>query len=468
MLNKIFSIVAASLLPAAMLAQSPEDKVKSTGYPVFPAIINADIPGAPVLGQPMLITGTQQEIRTEKHGLAYPAFFDWNKDGKLDLLLGEFETGQTGSNIKVYLNEGTNKKPAYSGKYFYALDTKGDTLTSYQWCCIGTHPRFADLDNDGYTDMLSGQYNPGAINWWPGSKDGFGPRRFVEQEGYVEKPGLGGGNSELDPTSNNYWNYSSAGFADFNGDGLTDLFVGGFGELKVAINAGTKEKPRFGLRKYLLGLDGLPLSVAYSSAEKVEQVKNKKYSTYSGVIKSFVTPVDWDGDGVLDLLITHLYGNKETKDPIVFCRGVNTADGLHFEDAKALFTVPDVYKTFPGCQPNIAVVDYNQDGVNDLVIGLSIPTINGYEIDSLASWGYLKDFGLQAPGKDPGRIMEWEGGIERAKKKMEEQPQYKNYFLGKFTDYKYLTLRHRGYVYVMPGKKNPVKAKPVISGDLQK
>jgi len=128
--------------------------------PTFPRITNTDIPGAPLLGQPMLVTGTEREIRTEKHGLAYPAFYDWNHDGKTDLLLGEFETGQTGSDIKVYLNTGTNERPKYTGKYFYATDVKGDTMTSYQWCCIGTHPRLVDLDQDGYVDILTGQYNP--------------------------------------------------------------------------------------------------------------------------------------------------------------------------------------------------------------------------------------------------------------------------------------------------------------------
>ncbi|WEK33527.1 MAG: VCBS repeat-containing protein [Candidatus Pseudobacter hemicellulosilyticus] len=464
-MKQLFPLLAIALLPGLLQAQSPDDKVRSTGFPVFPKIINTVIPGAPLLDQPVLITGTQQEIRTEKHGLAYPAFFDWNKDGKMDLLLGEFETGQTGSDIKVFLNEGTNKAPRYSGNYFYARDARGDTMTSYQWCCIGTHPRFADLDNDGYLDMLSGQYNPGLINWWRGGKDGFASRQFVDQEGLVNngKGNLGSGTSELDPKDNRYWNYTSAGFADFNGDGLTDLFVGGFGELKVALNTGTREQPKFGLRQYLLGLDGLPLSVVGKpTAEEVKKAGEERRSvSFSGVIKSFVTPVDWDNDGVLDLLVTHLYGDKKTKDPVVFFRGVKTTLGLRFEAAKPLFTVPDVYKTFPGCQPNITVVDYNNDGVKDLVIGLSLPTVNGYAIDSIASWGYLKDFGLQAPGKDPGRMTEWEGGLEKVMKKIADKPEYKGYFLGKFTDYKYLTLRHRGYVYVMLGKKNPQKAVPV-------
>jgi len=469
-MNKIWLFIAMSMLSSALFAQNQEDKIKSTGFPKFPKIINTDIPGAPILGQPVLISGTKQEIRTEKHGLAYPAFFDWNKDGKMDMLLGEFETGDTGSNIKVYLNQGTNKIPKYTGEYFYATDTKGDTLTAHQWCCIGTHSRFVDLDNDGYMDMLSGQYNPGKISWWRGSKNGFLPKQFVEQEGYIEgeSPDMGNGD-ELDPKSNNYWNYSSAGFADFNGDGLIDLFVGGFRELRVALNTGTKNSPEFGLRKYLLGIDGQPLSVLRKpTKEDIERAnKEYKYPHFSGVIKSFVNPVDWDGDGVLDLLVTHLYGNNKSN-PVEFFRGVQTDKGLRFEDVKPLFTAQDAKKTFPGCQPNIMVIDYNQDGVPDLVFGISLPTVNGFEIDSLVAWSYVNDLKIESPGKDAGRALIYAGGIEGVKKKIEERPVEKQHYLGNLNDYKYLTLRHRGYVYVMSGSKNPVKAeakKGVVAQD---
>ncbi len=437
------------LLKDSVTTENPDDLIPSTGMPTFPRITNTDIPGAPLLGQPMLITGTEREIRTEKHGLAYPAFYDWDHDGKIDLLLGEFETGETGSDIKVYLNTGTNEQPRYSGKYFYATDVKGDTMTSYQWCCIGTHPRLVDLDQDGYVDILTGQYNPGQISWWRGTKDGFQPRQFVDQQGYRDKnySSVFDAKSEEDPNSLDYWNYSSAGFGDFNGDGLTDLFVGGFGELRVALNTGTKEHPRFGLRKYLLGIDGYPLSVVPHNPPH-----------YSGVIKAFITPVDWDGDGVLDLLVTHLYGNPKTKDPVVFFRGVQTDKGLRFEPARPLFTANDARKTFPGCQPNIAVTDYNHDGVPDLVIGLSLPTVNGFNIDSLIAWSYLDDFGLEAPGKDAGRVTEWNGGLDKVKARLQHDPGFKEFLLGKLTDEKYLTLRHRGYVYVMLGKPNPQKA----------
>lgn len=448
-----------------------EDLVMSTGMPKFPLITNTDIPGAPLLGQPMLITGTEREIRTEKHGLAYPAFYDWNHDGKIDLLLGEFETGHTGSDIKVFLNTGSNEHPSYTGKYFYATDVKGDTMTTYQWCCIGTHPRLVDLDRDGYVDILSGQYNPGQINWWRGSKDGFQPRQFVDQMGYKEngfatdrvaKP-------DVDPNTAQYWNYSSAGFGDFNGDGLADLFVGGFDELRVALNIGSKEHPRFGQRKYLLGLDGYPLSVVPPGEKELEAAR-KEYEKphYSGVIKAFITPVDWDGDGVLDLLVTHLYGSSKTKDPVVFFRGVQTDKGLRFEPARPLFTAKDMQKTFPGCQPNILVTDYNHDGVPDLVIGVSLPTVNGFNVDSLVAWSYLEDLHLESPGKDAGRVVEWEGGLDKVKARLAKDTGFRQFVLGRLTDEKYLTLRHRGYVYVMPGRKNPqhaVARKGVVAKD---
>src|SRR5689334_5288465 len=109
-MKKIVSLITAYLFSVAVLGQKTEDQIRSTGFPQFPVITNAQIPGAPILEQPFLVNGTKQEIRTEKHGLAYPAFYDWNHDGKTDLLLGEFETGKTGSFIKVYLNDGTDKK----------------------------------------------------------------------------------------------------------------------------------------------------------------------------------------------------------------------------------------------------------------------------------------------------------------------------------------------------------------------
>ena len=238
-MNKFY--IAALLLsfPMMVFAQFPKsDAVRSSHFPKMKQIVNTNIPGAPILSQPQRVDGLLQEIRTEEHGLAYPTLYDWNHDGRRDLLVGDFVTGKTGSFIKVYLNSGTDKLPKFTGKYFWATDVKGDTITNYQWCCIGIHPRMLDLDGDGYLDILSGQYNPGQISWWRGSKNGFQPRQFIPQAG--DPNGKYDSSDWNSPHCMQYWVYSSAGFADYNGDGLLDLFVGGVSGLRVALNVGTK------------------------------------------------------------------------------------------------------------------------------------------------------------------------------------------------------------------------------------
>ncbi|WP_299556416.1 VCBS repeat-containing protein [Seonamhaeicola sp.] len=472
---KLYCTLISLLLASAVFAQNPdEDKIKTTNFIKFKELVSTKIPGAVTFSQPELITGTKQEIRTEKHGLIYPVFFDWNKDGKKDLMLGEFETGETGSNIKVYLNRGSNKNPKYTGEYFYATDVKGDTITNYQWCCIGIHPRIVDLDQDGYEDILSGQYNPGAISWWRGSKDGFLPRQFVEQEGYVEGARLSQSDSPWLTTSNSYWNYTTSDFADFNGDGLLDLFVGGSGDMRVALNEGTKEKPKFGYRNYLHHVDGGILEVKRPSQETInEQAKYGRYLGLAGVWKTYIKPVDWDKDGVLDLLVTYEY-KKKYHNAIEFYRGVQTDKGLRFERRQPLVTAKGGSKAFPGVQPMITLIDYNDDGVEDIVFGLSIPTINGFEVADEIAWAWAGDLEIEMPGKDAGRQLKYSGGLEGVKKKLEDPvqgPMFRRMMLGKLDDLKYLTMRHRGYVFVMYGKKATDKAvakKDVVAAEAEK
>ncbi|WP_168796407.1 FG-GAP-like repeat-containing protein [Flagellimonas onchidii] len=460
---KLFSTVIGLFCATAVLAQNPqEDKIKTTNFPKLKELVSTEIPGAITFSQPQLITGTKQEIRTEKHGLIYPAFYDWNKDGKKDLLLGEFETGQTGSNIKVYINKGSKKNPKFSGEYFYATDVKGDTITNYQWCCIGIHPRLVDLDQDGYDDILSGQYNPGAISWWRGSKEGFLPRVFIEQEGYRDTRALSQEAAPWKTDSNSYWNYTTADFADFNGDGLLDLFVGGSGDMRVALNEGTKEQPKFGHRNYLHHVDGRLLEVKRPSQEKIDEAaKRGRYVGMAGVWKTYMKPVDWDKDGVLDLLVTYEY-KKKYHNAIDFYRGVNTDKGIRFEKRVPLVTAKDGTKALPGVQPMMTLTDYNNDGVQDIVFGLSIPTINGFEAANEIAWAWAGDLKIEMPGKDAGRqIAYYKGGLKEIKERFLDPQQgkfFKQMMLGNLDDEKYLTMRHRGYVFVMYGKKAISKA----------
>ena len=91
------------LLPAQKLPDLklplPHDStlldVRTTNFPEMKELYFTPLAGAPVLNGPIRVDGTIREIRTEEHGLAYPTVFDWNRDGKPDLLVGEFLTGQS-------------------------------------------------------------------------------------------------------------------------------------------------------------------------------------------------------------------------------------------------------------------------------------------------------------------------------------------------------------------------------------
>lgn len=107
---------------AAAFAQGPED---------FPPLRNAPIPGAPTLGRPTLLVGSTTPLVARQHGLASPAVFDWTGDGKKDLLIGEFETGEC--YVRVYENVGTNAEPKFTDEFSFAETTAGERMTIDSW-----------------------------------------------------------------------------------------------------------------------------------------------------------------------------------------------------------------------------------------------------------------------------------------------------------------------------------------------
>lgn len=87
-----------------------------------------EIKGAPTFSQPKFITDKKGEkLFVEKFGHAAPLLFDWDGDGKNDLLVGEFGGGKN-ANVMVFKNIGTNKKPIFASEGFYAKDKNGDNL----------------------------------------------------------------------------------------------------------------------------------------------------------------------------------------------------------------------------------------------------------------------------------------------------------------------------------------------------
>jgi len=75
--------------------------------------------------KPVLIMGETGPVKTEAWGLAHPSVYDWNQDGKKDLIIGEF---QGKAKFRVYLNAGTDSKPEFTDKWFYGNKVGGEEI----------------------------------------------------------------------------------------------------------------------------------------------------------------------------------------------------------------------------------------------------------------------------------------------------------------------------------------------------
>ena len=483
----------------------------------FPALMPADIPGAPKLSEPLLVMAGDKPVLTEKHGLAAPALWDWNGDGKRDLLVGEFETNSTdfpmgvdGSTIRVYLNVGTDSEPQFTDEFEWARDTEGNIMEVPQWCCIGFTPMFYDLDDDGFQDMITGQYHPGEVTWFRGSPDGFLPGQKLPQEGDPEaaaNPSLMAAMAQRDASYEpyagepgdigtfEYWVYSSATFGDLDDDGDFDLIVGGSGGLRVSENIGGPRNPSFGVRKLLLDVNGQPLQTRSYTESEVQYMQTGLSLAPSADGKPNPLAVDWDQDGVLDLLVTDSYRTSNSR-AVSFFRGVKTAEGHRFEPGIDLLPAEGGAKAIPGSGQRVYVDDWNLDGVNDLIIGASVATVNGGEFSDELSWEWEDVNKVESAGKDPGlypprsrptlesqRAM-YEGiAADRAaegiavqipsdEQLMEQLPFQQEWWdkdIGRLYDAGkeyWLTMRHQGRVYVMLGSKDAEPA-PMIAANTE-
>ena len=151
---------------------------------------------------------------------------------------------------------------------------------------------------------------------------------------------------------------------------------------------------------------------------------------------------------MLDLLVTHSYTSKGSH-AVTFFHGVKTSEGYRCEKGIPLFTTKNGGKEFPGSWLRVFVTDWNNDGVNDLLIGTSVATTNGGHFNHELSWAWEHEINTakENPGlKSPDKIEAMRTGNPDS----EGRRYYVSEYLKKGGD---PTLVHRGYVYLMLGKK---------------
>ncbi len=134
-----------------------------------------------------------------------PFVFDWNNDSLNDLILG-FASPSSGSTIKVYMNIGTTGSPVLAT----GVDVMcgGEPVEAY-----GCTPCFADLDQDGLTDIVYGEA-PGRIYFCKNIGSASAPVFSSPDTLQTEE-----GNISLDLNSSPF-------ITDWNDDGYPDLVAG--------------------------------------------------------------------------------------------------------------------------------------------------------------------------------------------------------------------------------------------------
>jgi hypothetical protein len=239
-----------------------------------------------------------------------------------------------------------------------------------------------DLDGDGIKDIVSGSW-PGEIFLFRGKPDGtYGPpEKLKDKDGNIINPGgkvvetkdsitITGDAQFKEDKDGHYVEYngkiyrdspdkqllvtgcaSSVAVADWNGDGLLDLIVGDIGgRVLVYLNEGTKQQYAFG-KPTELKANGKTIRVPHGDAGPCV--------------------ADWDGDGLLDLIVGCGDGS------VMFYRNIGTAKEPKLAEGEVL--VPpgtieydgDKIPKVPtrGVRAKVCVVDYNGDGYPDLLVG---------------------------------------------------------------------------------------------------
>ncbi len=343
-----------------------------------------------------------------------PIAFDWDKDGDLDLIVGD-EDGR----VAFVENTGrlsASRTPLFAPPVYFQQEA--DTLK----CGALATPVGVDWDGDGDTDIVSGN-TAGCVEFFENlsgpkvAEPKWAAPRRLEVDGTPLRV-MAGANGSIQGPAEAKWGYTTFTVADWDADGLPDIVLNSiWGRVQWLRNIGTRRTPRLAALQpievewpgatpkpawtwwppqgrelvtqwrttpvvYDFNHDGLPdlamldqegyLALferakvgdrlilraprrAFVDEQGVPLRLNAKTAGASGRRKLCVT--DWDGDGRFDFLL-----NSANAD---FLQQVGARDGAWvFKNAGPL-----AKKNIEGHDVSPAVVDFDGDGVPDFLGG---------------------------------------------------------------------------------------------------
>lgn len=313
-------------------------------------IANSGSNESPDYESPVQILANGQPI--DVFGMPSPNFADFDSDGDLDLICGEFLDGFT-----YFQNIGTRQEPIYAAGTKLTsqgiplkMDLQMITPTAFDW------------DRDGDIDLIVGDED-GRVAWIehlgldPANTPIFSPPKYFQQEAQFLKFGA----------------LATPSAIDWDGDGDEDIITGNSAgyialieNLKSKLNNGNP--PQWAAPK-LLTVSGTPIRIQAGENGSIQGPAEAKWG-YTAP-----TAIDWDHDGIIDIVCNSIWGE------IVWYQGLKKSSLEMAPQQKILVqwettppkpawnwwtpapqTLVTQWRTTP------TVIDINNDGLNDLVM----------------------------------------------------------------------------------------------------
>ncbi len=220
-----------------------------------------------------------------------PVAVDWDRDGDPDLVVGQ-EDG------RVALIENTGKladrMPVFAPPRFFQQQADG-----VKFGALVTPVGF-DLDGDGDEDLVCGN-TAGYVGWIENLDGGNPPKwaapRYLRADGRVIRIQAGPNGSIQGPCEAK-WGYTTLSVADWDQDGLPDLVVNSiWGKVVWYRNVGTRKSPRFSAAR--------PIRVAWPGPPPKPAWNwwNPQPGELATQWRTTPVAVDFDGDGLCDLVM---------------------------------------------------------------------------------------------------------------------------------------------------------------------
>ncbi len=344
--------------------------------PQYPGAWLATKEAAKLPGSPRPLTMDLQMIT--------PTVIDWDKDGDLDLIVGD-EDG------RVAFIENTGKFTADRTPQFLPPRYFQQEADDVKFGALATPVGF-DWDGDGDTDIICGN-TAGYIAFFENlsgprvEKPKWAAPKLLEAGGKVIRP-MAGYNGSIQGPCEAKWGYTTQTVADWDGDGLPDLLVNSIlGKVEWYRNIGTRKSPKLAAAQ--------PVEVEWNGAQPKLSYGWLRPEGKALLTQWRTTPVavDWNQDGLMDLVMLDQAGY------LAFFERAK-------RDGKLMLLPPQRVLCDAKGQPlllsnglagksgrrKLSVVDWDGDGQLDLLLNSSNANLL-HQVDAREGKWFFKDMG---------------------------------------------------------------------------